>query len=328
MTKIPCEVIKDLLPLYIDGLTSEMTDLLIREHTDTCEDCRSVLQSMKDSAGEEDFPDAEKEKKQIDFLKKNRSRNIRIVIFSLLGALFILMGSVLASIFLIGKKSTSDAVSYKYNVDGQQLQVTAVPMEGNDAVSKISITEEDGVIRINSRLVTKSPIYSGEKKASYQADQEIHQVWTDGIICWEDGTEITRRCAQIFNTAHEHFDDEAANRRTLEAVELEKLIGPYTLSFEQVREEDRGWVITTERRLNEKDFSFELQLAAFECLAVVEDLDYIVINNTWFGAIHATEHLGYDVKICGKKVKCLREMEIMCDEWIKSEKALEGEDDV
>ena len=34
--KIPCDMIQDLLPLYIDGLTSETTTLEIKEHLETC----------------------------------------------------------------------------------------------------------------------------------------------------------------------------------------------------------------------------------------------------------------------------------------------------
>ena len=38
MNKIPCEVIRDLLPSYIDELTSEITNQVIREHLENCED--------------------------------------------------------------------------------------------------------------------------------------------------------------------------------------------------------------------------------------------------------------------------------------------------
>ena len=33
---IPCELIRDLLPLYVDGLTSEASNREIKEHLETC----------------------------------------------------------------------------------------------------------------------------------------------------------------------------------------------------------------------------------------------------------------------------------------------------
>lgn len=38
--KITCNVIEDLLPLYVEGLTSDDTNFLIEEHLKTCTDCK------------------------------------------------------------------------------------------------------------------------------------------------------------------------------------------------------------------------------------------------------------------------------------------------
>ena len=47
MSKLPCEVVKDLFPSYIDELTGEVTNNLIEEHTGECEECRRALESMR-----------------------------------------------------------------------------------------------------------------------------------------------------------------------------------------------------------------------------------------------------------------------------------------
>ena len=49
---IKCEVIKDLLPLYVDGVASEESCALIEEHLKECEDCRQYLELLR-----EDMPD-------------------------------------------------------------------------------------------------------------------------------------------------------------------------------------------------------------------------------------------------------------------------------
>ena len=46
MSEITCSVIKDLLPLYADGVISEDTRLIVAEHLENCADCRKIYESM------------------------------------------------------------------------------------------------------------------------------------------------------------------------------------------------------------------------------------------------------------------------------------------
>ena len=43
---LPCEVVKDLLPLYHDGIVSSDTGIMIESHLDHCEKCRTELDSI------------------------------------------------------------------------------------------------------------------------------------------------------------------------------------------------------------------------------------------------------------------------------------------
>lgn len=45
--KVTCDVIKDLLPLYVENLASEDTKRLIEEHVKSCTGCKKELESMK-----------------------------------------------------------------------------------------------------------------------------------------------------------------------------------------------------------------------------------------------------------------------------------------
>ena len=42
-----CEIIRDLMPLHLDGLTSEESDQAIKEHLNGCEPCKEILEQMK-----------------------------------------------------------------------------------------------------------------------------------------------------------------------------------------------------------------------------------------------------------------------------------------
>lgn len=74
-SKIPCNMIKDLLPLYLDELTSETTDKEVELHVSECEECGRSLQIMKNP----DIHIEPDEEKEIKFLKKNRRVNRMIV---------------------------------------------------------------------------------------------------------------------------------------------------------------------------------------------------------------------------------------------------------
>lgn len=47
MNKLPCEVIQDLIPLYVDGVCSAKSKLYIEEHLKSCETCHKYLAEMK-----------------------------------------------------------------------------------------------------------------------------------------------------------------------------------------------------------------------------------------------------------------------------------------
>ena len=64
-TNIPCELIQDLFPSYIDGLTSEVTNQKIQEHVEECEPCKEMLCDMQQP---EPAPILQKRKDEIDYL--------------------------------------------------------------------------------------------------------------------------------------------------------------------------------------------------------------------------------------------------------------------
>ena len=69
---LPCEVVRDLLPSYIDGLTSPETVERIEAHLSACETCRAIHREM---TGQEP-PKAEQP--EVDYLKKVRASGRRL----------------------------------------------------------------------------------------------------------------------------------------------------------------------------------------------------------------------------------------------------------
>lgn len=79
-----CDVIRDLLPMYAEGLTSEASNRLIEEHLEECTVCRSIARQMREpiEAEKANIPDpiiALKNQK-----KKNRRRAVLVCVCSAL----------------------------------------------------------------------------------------------------------------------------------------------------------------------------------------------------------------------------------------------------
>lgn len=94
MRKISCDVIKDLMPLYVDEVASGDSRVLVEEHVAGCEKCREVLQKM---TGEVAIPvsrDAEQE--EVAFLAKVentiRKKNVRTAIIAAVVSAAVIIG--------------------------------------------------------------------------------------------------------------------------------------------------------------------------------------------------------------------------------------------
>lgn len=65
------DIIKDLIPSYIDGMTSEESNRLIEEHVANCPACKKYLEDMKKTLA----INTVEETKKVDILKKVKKSN-------------------------------------------------------------------------------------------------------------------------------------------------------------------------------------------------------------------------------------------------------------
>lgn len=68
-----CNIVKDLLPNYIDNLTNEETNVDIKKHLDDCSNCHKAYEEMLAVIPKE----VSLEEKNIDFLKKLKKKILR-----------------------------------------------------------------------------------------------------------------------------------------------------------------------------------------------------------------------------------------------------------
>lgn len=68
--ELECEIVKDLLPLYVDGMVSNVSKKSIEEHLEHCKDCTEMYQNMDFGLEEEKQPAEVEDVKR--FLKKTK----------------------------------------------------------------------------------------------------------------------------------------------------------------------------------------------------------------------------------------------------------------
>lgn len=87
--KRECKIVQDLLPSYIENLTTKETKVYIEEHLEKCQSCKQVLERMK-----QDFNlnITKKDNREVKYIKKfNKKINILKLIISLILVVFIIL---------------------------------------------------------------------------------------------------------------------------------------------------------------------------------------------------------------------------------------------
>ncbi|MFJ8099972.1 MULTISPECIES: zf-HC2 domain-containing protein [unclassified Lysinibacillus] len=86
-----CNIIKDLLPSYIDGICSEDTTKVVEEHLHHCEECRLYLEVMEQPTN--DILPEEVIIAKAPFKRINKKRRIQVLISILITFIITIIGS-------------------------------------------------------------------------------------------------------------------------------------------------------------------------------------------------------------------------------------------
>ena len=90
MSKKECSIVKDLLPLYIDHVTSKDTEEFIKQHLEQCESCKKEYELLTQDIEVSSSIDLQKENIEILTKIKKKMKKILISIISILFTIFIL----------------------------------------------------------------------------------------------------------------------------------------------------------------------------------------------------------------------------------------------
>lgn len=167
-----CELVKDLLPSYVDGLTSDETNEFIESHVKECPECKALLNDMK---RETVAAETVKSKKFVKFAKKYKKklRILKFIIFVFLSLIVIhlIRNFVIASDIMNKLYTTIQSNNYHY---------TRYSFDPNGGATKEEFYFKDGkylsflnVINFNEEFTYPKYwyYYDGTQKFTYSIDE-------------------------------------------------------------------------------------------------------------------------------------------------------------
>lgn len=99
--KKECNIIRDLLPNYIEDLVSKDTKEYIEKHINECSDCKNALEIMREGKCKEIDKEREEEQIELDYLKKYRRKMFMPKVLAVIGIIAIIIFVLIGGTFLI-----------------------------------------------------------------------------------------------------------------------------------------------------------------------------------------------------------------------------------
>ncbi len=286
--ELTCEVVQDLLPSYVDHLTSDVTNAAIASHIENCEDCRRILTAMQapESLPAKDPADAS----TIDFLKKNRRKNRNRILASVLIVALLLSGFWGWKVY-ISPISITDADMMNYSVtvtDSKKIQIKGSLTDHTLGVSAVDYTtdaNDPGTVTIR---ILSNRLSASENNAFSDETTEKHaieKVYVNDWIAWENGTSIQPKAAQIYNTIHPYVGNMPDNGNTLKALGIYDVL-PITTHELQTTDEPYGWTMNLEgafKKSKQAELEKTMKNYAMVILVCTENLGSITFSYTLDG---------------------------------------------
>lgn len=315
-SKIPCEVIQDLFPSYLDGLTSDVTKKVIEEHIANCVPCSAVLNRMKTP----EEPAGTQTSKEIDYLRKVKKTSAKRITTSIVVTIALLLLAAVVKLFVIGFPTSA------YSVDTVSKNgVVTINGHISDAAfafnhSKLLDTNEGKMLQVYVCLV--SP-WNHEKSFSftYQLDDIRSDVLTGDVQILSDGFVISDLANRLYDAKNPYIGNMPANGELAAILGVHNL-GPY-LNELQTTHTPYGWTFEFQnpvRASDEEFFNSKMTAYAYTLLALIDNAGEITWTypiKTATDIVHkqstvtqqqADEKLGADVKSFAQSARNVQEL--------------------
>ncbi len=315
MSRIPCEMIRDLLPSYIDELTNDVTNKEIEEHIKECCTCEKALQEMR--APEIELP--EPEAKEIDFLKKTKQKQKRNLVIGIVVLCACVIAIFCGTYIFSGQYVNTEYLSYNLDVYEPKLAV-AISTTSDQGIQKIEFDDADGIVEIKVRCVPKSFVYPTTKTAQYAvgSTERIRQIKIGDRIVWSDGEMISPLTSGLYESYNPYIGDMSADGDVIRALNMTAYTGNFKNELQTSRE-PYVWKMIFENQFSASRrsvFEERLKIYAYMCLAEIGNLNEVIYEYNLDGETvqlsvtsdEASKYAGADIKKVGKDINLLEKL--------------------
>lgn len=178
--KIPCEIIQDLLPLYLDGVCSEVSKKTIEEHLQDCEKCKEELRLMGSDIKAPHIQaedDGEAVKAAAAAWKKGKNKAF------LKGCLIVLVAALLVAGLLMHRLIPASVSMEDLQVDGVY-QLEHLKWGTSETLTKLIWGKAMEVNPGNLTLASNEQLlYSRQSCEVNGAKADVTFVFSDGGLC-------------------------------------------------------------------------------------------------------------------------------------------------
>lgn len=317
---ISCHIIKDLLPLYLDGLVSEESAAEIERHIKTCPDCREYYEHMKSELLEEQNQMQEENCKEINYLKKIKKSAARKVILGTVLTIFLCLLVLAVKLFVIGSPNESYHITY-VNVDEESIHVGGVFFDSASVYNRYEIKEtEEGSRLVIYKCVSSPWNRSGVFNLEIPRNQVHGSLAINEITVTEDGTVISAMANRLYENKNPYIGDASADGRLSQILDIGNELGPFKNEL-QTTEEPYGWTLRFENSVNNSAV-FDEKMKGFSCIliALTDNLGEVtweytvelangpVMRTKTMTEAECTKYLGAPVKGYAKSPEAVQEL--------------------
>jgi hypothetical protein len=279
--KQSCAVMQDLLPLYVEQLTSEETNHIIEEHLEECKSCKAIYDSMLEEIlrEKEQVNENTEAMKEVDYLKKIRTTSRKKVWFGIGGVLLAIVIIALIKVFVYGTPSEGYEADIK--VEDGRIIIKGTFLDSASVYSHHKLVEKDG----QKQLVVYAAVASmWNNDGAFEIEYSLEEAKEQGLVVddqkiTESGNVVSIHAAEIFAKKNPYVGDMSKNSALANVIGISEDLGRFTNEL-QTKAEPYGWTFhfqTTLEESNEKIFNEKMRSYAYVLLATVDNVSEI----TW-----------------------------------------------
>lgn len=299
---LTCEVVQDLLPSYVDGLTSDVSNQAVEQHMKTCESCRKLYSEMREPMNGEDVSEINdgqkadsKKSSEIDYLKKIRKKNRMRILAAVLIVVIAVGVGLWSKVYVVGQEvEQAEFVQANVAVEDHKVSVQGLLLDTTKGVSDVAFQEKDGIVTVSLRETRKSSFHTNEFQADYQSAEDVKQVVLENRILWDDGVSIDGTVSDLYQSRNPYVGDTSADGRSVQAARAVLGINDGALisygTQLQTLEEPYGWTflnVQISSSDNVERLHQEMKQLGCLLIAVTDNLGYVSFEYSVDGAENA-----------------------------------------